>query len=397
MTSSSSIAGKERFVERALFVCTTGLIALVFWRLKDLPLVYDEVYHFGRIQKLLSGGIAITDFGAMFPGYHLLLALLLRLTGQTSIAAARFFSLLFSLAACGAAYGVTRTIDPSRALLRTMQFALLPILLPFFPLLYTDTLALALLLASLLAALRGRRVLLAITFLLACFVRQTTVAWTPLLFAILQSSSPRPFEPRTLLRLSFPFLAPVLLVATFIVVTGRATFNPGLAADHPFPFFSLGNVFYALFLFTVLFAPLVLAHGAKILRLLTRPWILVALIALFLLFSVGFTVTHPANSEINRLRDAVLLAADAGGLDGFLFWAVGAVGLLTMTVIPLERRSFLWIYPVSLALLSMSWLIETRYAIAPLALWLLLRKTGSWRWEIVQYGYFLALLVLILR
>lgn len=408
MKSSASSSGIQRVMEVLLIACTFFIIVLVFFRLEDAPLLYDEVFHFRRIEGLLNGTMTFQDFGVMFPGYHLLVAGILKLFGQTSIPVARATSFFFSLSSCIAAYGVARAVNHPTALLRTLQFALFPILLPFFPLIYTDTLSLALVLFALLAALRGRLLLLGLLFLLAVFVRQNNILWAPLLFAILLEANPAwkisaagPLSwlheaairlrdgraLRSLFRSAAPLLPPVIAFAVFIAVTGRASFNPDLAAAHPFPSFSFGNIFFTLFLFTVLFFPLVFARARAVVLLLKRPWVLLLLVALFLLFSFGFQVDHPANSEVARLRDSILLAAAAGGTAGFLFWLLGALGVLTMLATPLARRSFAWIYPLSLLYLGGSWLIETRYAIVPLVLFLLLRKPNSWRAEILQFAF----------
>lgn len=413
MQSSTSSSGVQKATEALLVVCTLFLIVLVYLRLASVPLLYDEVFHYERISALLTGVSPSVGWGVMFPGYHVLVAGILTIGGWTSIPAARTVSFLFSLSSCVAAYGVARSVDRPSALLRTLQFALFPILLPFFPLMYTDTLALSFLLIALLAALHSRLILLSLFFLLSVAVRQNNILWAPLQFAILLEADPqwRISAPgpaawlrsaavrfrdgrarRVMLRAGMPLLLPVFVFALFVAITGRASFSPTLAAAHPFPSFSLGNIFFTLFLFTALFLPLVLSRMRALFLLLIRhAWVIGVLVALFLLFSFGFHVDHPANSEIGRLRDVILLAAAAGELNGLLFWFTGMLGLLTLCVTPLARKIFLWIYPLALLYLGGSWLIETRYAIVPLVLFLLFRKSFSWRLELVQFAFSVAL------
>ncbi|MDD5103305.1 MAG: hypothetical protein PHX93_02800 [Candidatus Peribacteraceae bacterium] len=407
MKRSITSSGVQRATEILLAVCTLFLIVLVYVRMEAAPLLYDEVFHYQRITAVLQRVLPPAGWGVMFPGYHLLTAGLLTIVDQTSIPAARMVSLLFGLLACGVAYGVARAVDRPTALLRTLQFATLPILLPFFPLIYTDTLSLSLVLFALLAALHARLLLVGLFFLLASCVRQNNILWAPLLFAILLEAEPEwrivasgsfawlraavarlhhPHALRAVIRLTAPFLLPVCGFALFVAMMGRASFSPDLAAAHPFPSFSLGNIYFTLFLFTALFLPLVLVRARSLVRLLSRPWILLLLVALFVLFSAGFRVDHPANSEVGRFRDVILLAAAAGGTAGFVFWFAGALAVLTMLATPLSRRSFLWIYPLALLYLGGSWLIETRYALVPIVLFLLLRKPNSWRIEILQFA-----------
>ncbi len=392
-----SSSGVARVTETVLAMCAIAVMVFLLLRQADAPLLYDEVFHYGRIEKLLRGTVTVRDFGVMFPGYHLLVAALLKLTGLSSVAAARVISLLLGLTSCGAAYGIARSVDRPTALLRTLQCVLFPILLPFFPLLYTDPLSLALLLFAVLAALRGRLFLLFIFFLFASLVRQNNILWAPLLFALLLPAAPAwrvvIKRPMALLKIAWPLLPPVIVFLLFVAWTGRASLNPDLAFAHPFPSFSFGNIFFTLFLFTPLFFPHVAAHARVTIRLLGRPSTWLLLVMLFTLFSIFFSVDHPANSEVGRLRDTILLAAASGGLQGFLFWLSGAIAVLTLMATPLARRSFLWIYPLSILYLGGSWLIDPRYAIVPLVLFPLFRKPNSWRVDILQIGYNILLLL----
>ena len=403
---ASSSAGLRRVIEIVLAVMTAAAALQVFLALQHAPLVFDEVFHFERIEGLLRGTMRLQDWGVMLPGYHLFIAGMLRLSGFASVPAARFVTFLVSVACCAAAFSVAFSLDRKSALLRTLQVATLPILLPFFPLLYTDTLSLCILLFATFAALRGWALLSGVLLLAAVGVRQNNVLWVPLIFAIvlgrettwqivptelsewLHESAARLRAHRSrsvFVRVSLPFLLPVAAFVTFVLVTGRASLNPVLAASHPFPSFSLGNVFTALSIFAALFLPLVCARVRSIAELLVRRrWVLIGIAALFFLFFIGFRVNHPANSDPAYFRDAVLLAAAAGGLPGLLFFLASALALLTMIVTPLMRRSFVLLYPLALLYLGGSWLIDIRYAIVPLVLFLLFRKALSWRMELLQ-------------
>lgn len=392
-------------IEMALVVLALVMLLGVFLAFRDSPLLYDEVFHYERIAALLKGEYPQVGWGAMFPGYHVFMAGMLRLAGASSIPAARLMTFVISLLSCVAAYCVARAIDRPSSLLRTLQFVTLPILLPFFPLLYTDALSLALLLFALAAVLRRRVLLSGLCFTLAVGVRQNNVLWAPLLLTIALEGDAAwkvaaasihlqlrevvgrlryPAALRSLLRIGWPFLVPIVCFGLFVALMGRASFSPTLAAAHPFPSFSFGNIFFALFLSAGLFLPILFARARRVFSLLKDPWVLSLLVALFFLFCVGFHVDHPANSEAGRLRDALLLAAAAGGLPGLLFWLICALGVLVLLAQPLARRSFLWIYPLSILYLGGSWLIDVRYAIVPLTLFLLLRKAGPWRMDILQ-------------
>jgi alpha-1,2-glucosyltransferase len=393
-----TLPGFRKMTEWLLAVVTVLLLFQVFLSFRARPLIYDEESHFMRIEHLLEGQSQQGDWGAMLPGYHLFVSAVLLLTGAHSLEAARLVTFLISMLSCLAVFLVVRELYPSAALIRTIQYATLPIVLPFFPLLYTDLLSLCLTLFALYAGLRRMSLLSSVLITLAILVRQNNLLWVPLLPLITIVRSQGRFaepqrwmqwfrdRPRHLCVHAIPFLLPVTVFLAFAVANKSPVLNR--APDHPFPFFSLGNVYFALFLFTVLFLPFVIAKAQIAWREVRhRPGVLLFFLLLGILYWLSFHVTHPFNQDEESLKNIILLTITRGGMPKLGFFLLVLVGIITIAVTEF-RWSFLpFLFLLSFLYLGGSWLIETRYAIIPIVLFLLLRKPESWRAEILQYGY----------
>jgi alpha-1,2-glucosyltransferase len=107
-----------------------------------------------------------------------------------------------------------------------------------------------------------------------------------------------------------------------------------------------------------------------------RPWLLVAPLAGLALYALGFHADNPYNAALpaHLPRNALLLELDADPA-----WRLGA-GLAMMLAacglgsVALRPRGAALLYPFAALFLAASWLIEQRYAIVPLVLWLAFRE-----------------------
>ncbi|MDD5751045.1 MAG: hypothetical protein PHS73_00820 [Candidatus Peribacteraceae bacterium] len=373
-------------LEAALVVLTAFLLISLYYAFWHADLLFDEVMHYPRILGIAEWRLQDVQWGVMLPGYHFLVGGMLGLLGVHSIAVARAVSFLVSAAAViGGAFLVARSLDRSSFLLRTLQVAVFPLLLPVLPLLYTDSLSLGLVLLTLWAALRNRVPLSAILLTLAILVRQNNVLWMPLLAGIVLMRGTYSALSRDGYFRLWPFLLPCLVLALFLIIHRSPALN--FSAFHPIGFFP-GNIFFALALAAGIFPSLIIGQAGRIMALLHthRKWLLVILFFLFL-FHFAFTVSHPFNQDPQFWRNRVLLAVTQEWLPWVLFAFAMVLALLTMAVTRLAVRGAGLLYPCSLVYLGASWLIDARYALIPLVLFLLLRERRSWKEEVMQYAW----------
>src|SRR5262249_32742885 len=92
----------------------------------------DEHVHNIQIQRFLQAQWAMHPAITTIPGYHALMAVAAWSTGFRSVEGLRGLTAILSVLAIGAFFLAARSVDSSRALLRTGQFTLLPILFPFW-------------------------------------------------------------------------------------------------------------------------------------------------------------------------------------------------------------------------------------------------------------------------
>lgn len=380
----------------------------MFAMVRTSPLVFDEISHFERITEILNGTFSRAKFGAMLPGYHYLVSGLLILSGTGSAAAARLVTLVISLLSCGAAYLVARTLDHETAFLRTLQYATLPILLPFFPLLYTDTASLLFVLLAFFFAFRRMSLSSALSSCAGVLVRQNNIVWVPLLALIVLSREPSWALTGSELRSHFrkticdrlkrrkslieatksllPFVIPITGFLVFIVLNGSPVLN---RSDlHPFPGMFTGNVSFTLLLFSALFFPLVIEQAWGQWRHILREQRVQLLLVLLLLVLWGtFRADHPLNLNLQSVKNQILSFAESGAVRKAVFFVPVALALLTASSVRFPRPVMYFFYPLAFVYLSASWFIETRYAIVPLALFLLFREKQTWRQEVLQFGW----------
>jgi alpha-1,2-glucosyltransferase len=366
--------------------CFLGVYAAVAQYTSTAPRVPDESLHYGYIDHFYHGDFSLNDRVAMIPGYHALVAGILKVVGIDSLAAARIVNALFGLCAIGAFYAVRQRAVTQNLTAATMQFALLPILMPLDFLVYTDVLSLALVLGACALTLRGKHIGSATLLLAAMCVRQTNCVWIPLLWFWaawdMRSSLDRSLV-RILLR-TLPYLIDILAFLVFWIWNGSIAFSQYAEIFYPDVSFHTGNVFFALFAIAILLPLHVasgLADGAR--KLPSQPWLILIPITVFATYWWSFHVDHPWNTQAHPvfLRNYIVARTEMLTSQRIAFGVVATAGLVGLARTPLRPASAVLLYPVAALALCAMWLIEPRYALIPLSLWLALREPASTRIE----------------
>ena len=363
----------------------------------------DELYHYAQIHLFRHGDFRVLDaYLTTIPGYHALLAALLWLAGGLdSLAAARTLNALVGLVAAAGFHALRRRLWPGTEALASAQFLALPILAPLFFLVYTDVLALALIVWATAATLAQRHRLAALALVGVVLVRQSDVVWAGFLglLAIWPTLRDRGVSAwRALLPTALPYAAPVALFVVFWIWNGSISLSHGQAALHPVTL-RLGNPFFALFLAGVLLPLQVIAGLRRFHRTLrARPWLIVVPIAAFALYWFGFQADNPYNAALPDFlpRNAFLLTLDHDWHWRAVAGCVMVLAAAGLCMTPLRPDAAYWLYPVAAFFLASSWLIEQRYALVPLVLWLAFREQRSRGVEYATLALWLLLAVCII-
>jgi alpha-1,2-glucosyltransferase len=382
----------------AVVLGVSYVLAAVFaaagWR------VGDEIVHFQQIEMFRLGDLHVLDaYLTVIPGYHLIVAGVLLLTGTDSLGAARLVNAAFGLLAIGGFLALRRAVNPASARLATAQFVVLPVLAPFFFLVYTDVLSLAMILWATFASIRGRHLASALLLLAALGIRQTNVVWA-LLLMVMSASRLHGEQPQRQwteqLRPLLPYGLPIAAFLAFWCWNGSISLSKTQAILHPDFSLHIGNASLALFLVGALF-PL---HALLAIRDLAaaaaerRALLLVPLIV-FVVVCWLFHVDHVYNFADPTLfvRNALLLAADRSPIWRLAYSLLASIGACVLVTTRLRPPFAVWLYPVSLAALSASWLIDQRYALIPLSLWLAFREHRKPMVEWITLEFWLVLAV----
>ncbi len=402
--AAASMPSRPRLNQVILWGIVASAVAVSYWAVRSDPPLGDEGYHLSEIHLLVHGQWTVAPNVVMLPGYHILLAAAAWAAGTTSLPFLRAVTAGLSLLTIVALDVLTRTIDESADGLPTLEFTFLAIVFPLFALIYTDVAGLLFVLLCVTAALRERPGAATAFGLYAVVVRQTNIVWVMFAFALMwwkscpaivagwRRSAHSPTALRAAVIRALNVVWPVALMAGLSV--GFIAVNGGVAihrkAAYPFPSFHLGDIFFALMILPALFLPPWISALPRIWRLLrtSRIWWGV-LPACFALYMATFTASHPFNQPILSyfLRNRVLAYATSSAARKAACFLPIAWSLLVLAVTPLRRSSFRLLYPFAALSLVPLWLIEQRYFIVPIALFLCMRAPDSRRVAWMQVGY----------
>jgi alpha-1,2-glucosyltransferase len=368
-----------RFALLALACGTFALLVIGHWAFLRSPLWIDEPVHYDQIIAIFSGDGAHNPYLTTFATYHWLVAGAMTLLGNDTVSTARAVSALAGLSLVGlAAVLYAKRVHGSWSIAahRAALIVLMPVLLPYFFVIYTDPLGLAFVLFAGCAAESRRWWLAALLVAAAVAIRQVNVMWALWLIALAIARDGQSLLAWPAWRARALALAPlgvvVLAFATFVVVNGGVAL--GHSAWHP-PGMHAENPFFALFVAFLVLLPLHVAAAPHVLELWRRHRVLIPLFAatVGLWFVIGFNADHPFNRPPTHLHNQLLLWLNQ--LDSRLLMVLPVVWTSLSLIALLGRgiESWLWL-GASVLTLAPSWMVEHRYTIVVLALWQILRR-----------------------
>lgn len=386
-----------------LVAATVWCVALVLsWH---GTLIGDEWVHYHQIARFLSGDHSVmVEYLTTLPGFHWTVTGLMWLVDSSSLRGARLVNAGFGLATVFVFYCVRRRVNPRDALASTLQFAVFPLLLPFYFLVYTDGLSLLLVLSATLACITRRNVSAGILLVLAMLVRQNNVVWVAFLatWAMLCVVRESGLDRRSLARLArveWPYAGAVVAFLCYWWWHGTISYSSSQAPMHPDVSLHVGNPF--LFLFIVaLMLPLQTFAGVREFVLLAsrRPawWLLP--VVLVVAFLVWFRVDHPYNHIAldQNVRNALLIQTQQHVWVSIGFCLVAVLAACALVGKRWNHPNAWLLLPFASVALAGSWLIEPRYSFIPLTVLLVLRRRGSPGAERVTTALWAAIAVYLL-
>lgn len=366
----------------------------------------DEGFHWHQLSEYFAGRFGTVDSLTMPPGYHLAVYGLSELFSFRSITEVRYVCFALAIPALLFFFLSARNYDKANSYPVSLQLFLSPIIFPFFFLLYTDVPALAMVMASTWLVTIRRYQLAALVVGASLLFRQTNIVWLVMLWAIslvnagfftFSSTSADDILRQWLacLRRTWLFALFSLLFAVFLYVNGGVAI--GDAGSHQTGLYPT-QVFLLLFVLFFLFIPLHIVNFRKIVNMLkSEPLFPLAGMILFALYMFTFNADHAYNTPDRDyfLRNILLGHIRPSFLTRTLAFIPIIIAFFSIMVTPLRQRSYYWIYPfMALSLLPIG-LIDPRYFIIPIVLFMLFRKPLSRRFEYLQATVYVPLTVYI--
>lgn len=377
--------------KEVIFWLGIGLIVnFAFLCVKDIPPICDEGFHIQQISWFLSGNFHTTKELTVLPVYHGILAALFYTFGFKSLSELRMISFLGSSVGIWVFYMLVRRLWPEEKYLRTIQFVFFPILFPFFFLIYTDVWSLLFVLIAVERAHARCVVSSAISIGMAVLIRQPNIFWALFVWLLfledIQWNRLNCFQSiKSWLRKTWPFLFIFLGFSVYVLTNGGV--SKGDVA-HQSAVLNLSNVWFFLLLFPILFLP----NSMGLLRRhLSQPARREGLVALTIIAgTIFFWLTYRASHQYNQptlwfyLRNRLLFwTTHYSGLKlcaGILMcW-----GAFAFVMTPLAERRLWSLSCITFASIVFLPVIEQRYYLIPMILFLAFRKAEALRWEIFQ-------------
>lgn len=370
-----------------LAVVFASLVRLALWQSQA---IVDEGVHVPQIASFLRGSLDTEPNLAMIPGYHLVMAGVMRVGGISSLGAMRGVSAMFGIAAALVFYFIRRRLGDEDALVSAALFFAFPLFYPYYFLVYTDIFSLTVVLLAVLSAVSGRHFLAACIMTLALAARQNNVIWAAFLAGYAAWPAMEEGETSAWAKLkdaftrALPYALPALAFLVYWRWNGSIVFSNKISGAHPDLTLHGGNVWLALFFFPLLFPREawkgLQAFGAAV---RARPWLL--LIPVLLCGWVRMRGSGDNHAFLDYFIRNAFIAFVAHGWARVCFCIVVALATCSIMFTRFRDPRGVLVYPFSVICLASSVLIENRYAIIPFALWMAFREENSPRWMILVW------------
>jgi alpha-1,2-glucosyltransferase len=389
-----------------ILIFLTAPLALSMLALLPNQPIADELIHLPQIQSFMSGSMVLSGLVAMPPGFHYSIASIAGFLNLSNLTDLRAINATFTLF-CPILFWLYLKFDEGQFKdIRSTQLLLSPIVWPFFFLLYTDLSSLLLVLASLVLVKRRHVIPAALICTISLAFRQNNIFWIALLWLIaLVQTFPLNFSikkngfstPKFLgalaqsFRKTAAFLIPLGAFALFIYLNGGVAM--GNKDLHQTSGIYPTQIFFFLLVIWIILLPLHIHNLPAIFSFtLKNKLIIVGLGMLASLYLLTFDISHPYNFPSDYfIRNWMLYKLKDHPTCRLLAFIPMVWALLSIVTTRLKDPACYWLYPISLISLLPVHLIEQRYYIIPLALFLLFRLPISRGWEVALLAWGLVL------
>src|SRR3989338_9016988 len=116
----------------------SSILLVLFLLIRNNQPYDDEFFHYNQIKLFMNKQFKLNPYLTVIPGYHFLLALIAKISQLSSLSQLRFINFLLTIFSVHLFYLTAKKISPEDYLIKTVQFAFLPIFFPYRFLFYIE-------------------------------------------------------------------------------------------------------------------------------------------------------------------------------------------------------------------------------------------------------------------
>jgi alpha-1,2-glucosyltransferase len=368
------------------------LATLVFLYLMLPPhVVMDELAHTNQITSLLNGDDKHLPYITTFIIIHKIYVGFGEIFGLTTPVDFRLLSFIIAGLLSLTLMLICKHEDNSFNWLIASQLFFLPIALPYYPLVYTDILALVLMYLAYHQFQLKHHWGTALFATAAVLIRQPSLVWlgffSTIVFFDKIDFSGLKVSTKSIwhgLIKSLPYIISILgFLIYFYLNKGIALGDKGY---HQVAI-NITNVYFMILVFMLVFFPLFISRFSAVIDLLKKhQWILLLVIAGLPIYMATFSVTHDYNDKFLNmfLRNWLINHINNHMINQVVAYLISAYALLAFSTIKLKAAGWRWLYVfLPLSVIAMP-LIEQRYYIVGMVFWQLSRQLVTNKIEFFQ-------------
>jgi alpha-1,2-glucosyltransferase len=378
-------ADKKLIIIFIVFILIGGR---AWWGVKDKPLMMDENTGNGdQIDNFAKGNYSIVPTLAMPPTYHYIIGMGAKFLGWQSPWAYRLINFLLLLPIIPIFYLLSK-----KSAIKTLQFLFFPTMAIFYILTYTDLFSLMLILGAFLLITKKKYKLSGIAGSLAIFVRQDNLIWIAFfctcIFLEEKINIRKKHSFKKFIDMINTYVIGIILLGGYLIYRGEG-FVLGDQIQHPIALHT-GNIWFSLFVFFLMFFPIILPHIKEIADFLRKhkPYLFGLLILILFVF-ISFTNNHFYNHEKGFWFNNMLMMIDSNIPIRIAFVSTIFISISYLMITKFSSAKHYLLYPFAILQLSLSLLIEPRYYFIPFSLFMIFRKRQQKDLEVIMLCYYI--------
>jgi len=352
----------------------------------------DETIHMEQIQRFHNGDYTLNQGITTLPGFHYIMSFFATDNIDNSVSRVRIANMIFGIITF-IIFALLAKIHYQGSDNKIFQFAFLPILFPFWGFVYTDGIALLLTLLSLLLLLNKRYYLSGLFILLSMFIRQVNIIWAALFGIIVLSNSltdnwEKPNKKTLLLLDLIPYIIIGIAFIVFYIL------NDGVAVGdrwaHSGNKLFMANVYFFLFIHFICFLPMHVSNFNRICSYIKKNKIFsISLFILFIFLAIRFNANHPYNHIFQELflRNKIIELIAKNGISRIVFFLIILYTVFSLLQTALMEKKYYFLYFFTVVILVPARLVEYRYYIIPICLFILFKKEATIKIERINSAY----------